>query len=99
MFQQDKEQFQQPNKEVGAEVFQNRSVSEIQRSEAIWESKKQRRMAKEFCLTLLHKIHSENSISGLWMRMKTTDFFEPFMLVFCSCASADMFRNAQKQLK
>lgn len=32
MFEQDKEQFQRPNKEVGAEVFQNRSVSEWKQS-------------------------------------------------------------------
>lgn len=42
MFEQDKEQFQQPNKEVSAEIFQHRSVSEIQsnprvrRSEGEW---------------------------------------------------------------
>jgi len=32
MFEQDKEQFQRPNKEVDAEVFQNRSVSEWKQS-------------------------------------------------------------------
>lgn len=43
MFEQDKEQFQRPNKEVDAEVFQNRSVSEwkqsgkSERSEAEWQ--------------------------------------------------------------